>query len=416
MVITVFGLGFVGLTTALGFAEIGHKIYGVECNEKRSAMISSGKVPFMEPGVDEALARHLNKSFFICEDLEESIAASDCVYYCVGTPYGENGQADLDDLYKAIEQTLKTVCDDKFRVLVIKSTIPPTTTLSKIIPFVEAKGFKVGTQIGVSNNPEFLREGYCWDDFMKADRIVLGVNDYKSEEMLCALYSNMNIPVVCVSPNTGEFIKYLSNTLLATLVSFSNEMSLVADTFGGIDVSDAFRTLHMDKRWGNGSMKSYAYPGCGYGGYCLPKDTNALYAAAKYAGFDAKILKNVIRTNDAMPEFIVDRIIKCADYSQTKTIGILGLTFKPGSDDTRDAPSAKVIKALNDNGYTRILAYDPVGMPEFQTYYKMDYRCVDSYAELIERADILVIATAWPDFKNIKELTDKNVVDCRYML
>ncbi len=144
MVITVFGLGFVGLTTALGFAEIGHKVYGVEVNEARLDTIASGKLPFMEPGMDEALTRHLKKDFLPCTDLKSAIAESDCVYYCVGTPYGNDGQADLTYLYKAVEQTLETINDDKFRVLVTKSTIPPSTTSKKIIPFVEEKGFKVG--------------------------------------------------------------------------------------------------------------------------------------------------------------------------------------------------------------------------------------------------------------------------------
>ncbi|MCH5204908.1 MAG: nucleotide sugar dehydrogenase [Oscillospiraceae bacterium] len=416
MVITVFGLGFVGLTTALGFAEIGHKVYGVEVNQQRFDTISSGKLPFLEPGMDEALTRHLNKNFIPCTDLKAAIAESDCVYYCVGTPYGEDGQADLTYLYKAVEQTLDVINDDKFRVLVTKSTIPPSTTSTKIIPFVEEKGFKVGEKLGVANNPEFLREGYCWDDFMNADRIVLGVSDKRSEDMLRGIYTNMDVPVFCVSLNTGEFIKYLSNTLLATLISYSNEMSVIADTIGGIDTANAFRILHMDKRWGGCNMTSYVYPGCGYGGYCLPKDTNALYAVTKTAGFDAQILKNVIATNDSMPAFITDRIVKAAGDDKNVTIGILGLSFKPESDDTRDAPSAKIIRELNSRGYKNIIGYDPVAMPEFRAYYKMEYSCADSYADCVKHSDILVIATAWKEFANLPQITDKPIVDCRYML
>lgn len=416
MVITVFGLGFVGLTTALGFAEIGHKVYGVEVNQQRFDTIASGKLPFLEPGMDEALTKHLNKDFILCKDLKSAIAESDCAYYCVGTPYGQDGQADLTYLYKAVEQTLEVVDDDKFRVLVTKSTIPPSTTLKKIIPFVEEKGFKVGERLGVANNPEFLREGYCWDDFMNADRIVLGVSDRRSEEILKSIYTNMDVPVFCVSLNTGEFIKYLSNTLLATMISYSNEMSVVADTIGGIDTANAFRILHMDKRWGGCNMKSYVYPGCGYGGYCLPKDTNALYAVTRTAGFDAQILKNVISTNDNMPKYIADRILKTVGNDKNIKIGVLGLSFKPESDDTRDAPSAKIIRELNSRGYKNIIGYDPVAMPEFQAYYKYDYICVESYEECVNKADILVIATAWKQFSNLPQITDKPIVDCRYML
>lgn len=418
MVITVFGLGFVGLTTALGFAEIGHKVYGVEVNEQRMETIASGKLPFLEPGLDAALTCHLADGHFIpCNDLKAAVAESDFIYFCVGTPYGKDGQADLTYLYGAVEQSLNCVQDNKFRVLVTKSTIPPSTTSKKIIPFIENAGFRAGEQVGVANNPEFLREGHCWDDFMNPDRIVLGVTDDRSSSMLRELYAPMKTPVFCVSLNTGEFIKYLSNTLLATLISYSNEMSIIADTIGGIDVAQAFRILLMDKRWGDCNMKTYAYPGCGYGGYCLPKDTNALYAVSKTAGYDAHILENVIRTNENMPEFMARRIEKAADQDCGKVVGILGLSFKPGSDDTRDAPSAKIIRALNTRGYQKVIAYDPVAIPEFQQHYgNLEFTCVPSYKDAVKQADVLVIATAWPEFADLPMRTEKPIVDCRYML
>ncbi len=418
MVITVFGLGFVGLTTSLGFAEYGHQVYGVEINEERLRTIKSGKLPFLEPGLDEALTRHLNKRFFAIgsDGLEEAVRQSDCVYYCVGTPYGKDGQADLTYLFGAIEQTLTARRQDRYQVLVVKSTIPPSTTSQKIIPFIEEKGLKVGTDLGVANNPEFLREGHCWDDFMNADRIVLGVSDDRSASMLRQVYATVKEPVFCVSLNTGEFIKYLSNTLLATLISYSNEMSIVADTIGGIDTAEAFRILHMDKRWGGATMASYVYPGCGYGGYCLPKDTNALYAVARTAGFDAQILHHVIDTNDHMPVFIARKIIRAIGDDKEQRIGILGLSFKPGSDDVRDTPSAKIIKALIDAGYTNICGYDPVAIEEFKKYYPLAIDYVTSYAEILEQAQSLVITTAWPEFADVRERSDKPVVDCRYML
>ncbi len=418
MVITVFGLGFVGLTTSLGFAEYGHTVYGVEISEGRLDTIRQGKLPFLEPGLDEALTRHLNKRFLPIgiEDLEEAVRQSDCVYYCVGTPYGKDGQADLTYLFGAIEQTLAERPQDRYQVLVVKSTIPPSTTSQKIIPFIEEKGLKVGTDLGVANNPEFLREGHCWDDFMNADRIVLGVSDDRSANMLRQVYATVKEPVFCVSLNTGEFIKYLSNTLLATLISYSNEMSIVADTIGGIDTAEAFRILHMDKRWGGATMASYVYPGCGYGGYCLPKDTNALYAVTRTAGFDAQILHHVIDTNDHMPSFIAQKIIHAIGNDKEQRIGILGLSFKPGSDDVRDTPSAKIIKALMDAGYKNICGYDPVAIDEFKKYYPLPIDYVTSYADILGQAQSLVITTAWPEFADVRERTDKPVVDCRYML
>lgn len=415
MVITVFGLGFVGLTTAVGFAEKGVKVYGIDVNNERTSMIKKKKIPFYEPGLDDALIRNLNKTFYVTDDIAHAVTESDCIYFCVGTPYGQGGMADLTYLYSAIESTLNGIKDtEKFRVLVTKSTIPPSTTKEKIIPFIEEKGFKVGKQIGVANNPEFLREGYCWDDFMNADRIVLGVSDEYSEKILRELYKGFSIPMCVVSLNTGEFIKYLSNTLLATLISYSNEMSIMADAIGEIDVAEAFRILHMDKRWGNCSMTSYVYPGCGYGGYCLPKDTNAIYSLVKSLGYDAGILKNVISVNEMMPQFIASRIEK--NITSKDTIGILGLSFKPGSDDVRNTPSEKVIRCLMKDGYQNILAYDPLAIDEFRNQYGLDIEYIDTLEKVLERADELVILTAWDEFKHIPEHTEKKIIDCRYML
>lgn len=416
MVVTVVGLGFVGLTTALGLAEYGHTVYGIEADAKRRAVIQSGKLPFVEPGLDDALRRHLGHGFFPCENLETAIADSSIVYYCVGTPYGPDGQADLTILFAAIQQTLDAVRDDHFRVLVTKSTIPPSTTQQRIVPFVESCGKHVPGQIGVANNPEFLREGHCWEDFLHADRIVLGVSDPQSEDMLRELYQPSGIPVFSVSPNTGEFIKYLSNTVLACLISFSNEMSLAADAIGGIDTAQAFRILHMDHRWQTGSIRSYFYPGCGYGGYCLPKDTSAFYALENSYGFHGGILEQVITTNTAMPEAAAQRIIRSAGVNQNACIGILGLSFNPGSDDVRDTPSAKIIQALNRAGYQNIIAYDPIAVDQFQASYDLDCQYMRSCDQLLEGADIIAITTAWPEFKNINSRIDKPVVDCRYML
>lgn len=418
MVTTVFGLGFVGLTTALGFAELGHKVFGVDVDAARLEKIRNGTLPFLEPGMDEALTRHLGKKFFPIspEELASAIAESDCVYYCVGTPYGKDGQADLKYLFTALEQTITCTKDEKFRVLVTKSTIPPSTTQEKILPFLRERGVEIGTRFGVANNPEFLREGHCWDDFLNADRIVLGVSDARSENVLRALYAPLGAPVFCVSLNTGEFIKYLSNTLLATLISYSNEMSLVADAIGGIDVAQAFRILHMDKRWGGCNMTTYAYPGCGYGGYCLPKDTNALYAVSRSFGFSPEILGNVIRVNDAMPEFMAKRILKLGG-EKVRSVGILGLSFKPGSDDVRDAPSAKIIRALLANGVEKIFAYDPVANAEFAARYPdLPIEYCKTKADVLSRADIVAVATAWQEFKDVRELSRVPVADCRYML
>lgn len=440
--VTVFGLGFVGLTTALGFAETGCKVFGIDVDTERKGFLREGTIPFHEPHMEEVLRKHIGQSFFVTDDIPAAIAESAYVFYCVGTPYRADGSADLTYLFSAIDSTLDAVHDEKFRVLVTKSTIPPSTTAEKILPYIKGKGGKA-EHLGVANNPEFLREGHCWEDFMEADRIVLGVNDETSKALLTELYEPMGIPIKCVSHSTGEFIKYLSNTLLATLISYSNEMAQAADAFGGIETAEAFRILHMDKRWNHCNMSSYVYPGCGYGGYCLPKDTSAFYAQAAEKGFDAQILKQVIRTNTDRPARIAEKIAAClrdtvqAENKKTDagtgreagkdggtdmagyagTIGILGLSFKPGSDDVRDTPALKVIQALKKLGCTDIIGYDPVAMEEFaRRYPDAEIRFADSLQEIYEKSDVLAIVTAWEEFREAPGLGNKEIIDCRYML
>lgn len=412
--ITVFGLGFVGLTTALGFSHLGYKVYGVDVDEERKKILRGGKLPFLEAQMEDVLKDHLNKNFFVTDDIKSAVADSEIIYYCVGTPYGKDGSADLKYLFSAVDMTIDAINDDKFRVLVTKSTIPPSTTSEKIIPYVNQKTNN-SKNFAVANNPEFLREGHCWEDFLGADRIVIGCNDERGREKLVNLYKPMNIHTMCVTPSTGEFIKYLSNTLLATLISYSNEMAQVADTIGDIEVAKAFKILHMDKRWNNCNMTSYVYPGCGYGGYCLPKDTNAMLAQSKVKGFEPQILKNVISTNDNRPATIAKKIIKNLD--KNSTIGILGLSFKPLSDDVRDTPALHIIQEILAAGYKNIVAYDPAANEEFaKRYPNVPIKILNSAREVYDAANVLAIVTAWEEFKKVPAFGNKNIVDCRYML
>lgn len=412
--VTVFGLGFVGLTTALGFAHLGYKVYGIDVDEERKSILKSGKLPFLEPEMEEVLQKHLNNNFIVSDNPKEAIADSEYVFYCVGTPYGKDGSADLTYLFSAIDTTVDAISDEKYRVLVTKSTIPPSTTAEKILPYVKGKG-AVAEHFGVANNPEFLREGHCWEDFIGADRIVLGCNEERSKEMLVKLYEPMQIPIKCVSHSTGEFIKYLSNTLLATMISYSNEMAEIADAIGGINVADAFHILHMDKRWNDCNMTSYVYPGCGYGGYCLPKDTCALYSQAVAKGYEPEILKHVIELNNDRAKTIAQKITK--NLSKEKTIGILGLAFKPLSDDVRDTPAARIIREIHALGYDNICAYDPAAMDEFVRHYP-DIKIVEkaSAKEVYEESDIIAIVTAWEEFREAASYGNKELIDCRYIL
>ncbi|WP_042353088.1 UDP-glucose dehydrogenase family protein [Bacillus massiliigorillae] len=410
MQIAVFGLGFVGLTTALGFADKGFSVRGYDINKERCAEIASGKVPFFEPGLDDALARNLGKTFTIAESAIDAAYKSDICFFCVGTPGLSDGSADLAHLLSAIDSILVTV--SKVCVLVVKSTIPPGTLKERIMPYVRAKG--ANNPLAV--NPEFLREGKCWDDFMNADRIVCGVTDDTAKNVLMKLYMPFDTPIHFVEPNTAEFIKYLSNSLLAALVSYSNEMALLADAIGDIETARAFRILHEDRRLAGAGINTYIYPGCGYGGYCLPKDTAALDAVALKKGFTPQILEGVISLNNEMPELTARKIARVAG-GKTEEIGILGLSFKPGSDDVRDSPAAKIIATLIRDGYVSIHTYDPLAMREFQNTFGLSITYCTSVREVCETCKVVALVTAWEEFKGIdKTFPDIRFVDCRYFL
>lgn len=415
MTVTVFGLGFVGLTAALGLAHLGHKVYGIEADSCRLEALRAGMLPFHEPSMEEELSTQLAQGRFILgASVERSVEDSEIIFYCVGTPYGEDGAADLTALFGAITQTLAAVQDGSFRVLVTKSTIPPSTTERRILPFV-MEHYPQGANLCVANNPEFLREGYCWQDFMEADRIVIGCADPVGCERLRKLYEPLGAPVFCVSPTTGEFIKYLSNTLLATLISYSNEMAQAAEAIGGIETAQAFHILHMDKRWKTGGIASYAYPGCGYGGYCLPKDTCAFRAQARSYGFEPAILNAVIETNERRPEEIAKWIALGLDKEQS--IGIAGLAFKPGSDDVRESPARWIIRLLREMGFSKILVYDPIAMEQFRrSAPELDLIYCAGLEELRARSKRIAITTAWPEFSALAQWPGGQVIDCRYML
>jgi len=424
MVITVVGLGFVGLTAALGFAVKGHEVYGIEKDDLRREQIAGGHIPFYEPGMQEQLERQLNRRLFIRADQRGCAGKSDCVFYCVGTPVGENGGADLVYLFAALKETLSLLPSgksyfsednhypEKVPVLVIKSTVPPGTMRDRVRPFVCAAGLVPGRDVELANNPEFLREGRSWEDFMQADRLVIGAETDRGFETVSAVYRDFDAPAERVSPTTAEFIKYLSNSMLAAMISYSNEMANAAAQIGDIEIGRAFHILHQDRRWEQNTMSSYVYPGCGYGGYCLPKDTQAMLCAGERAGADMPLLDAVIRTNRNMPEILSDRLL--AGAGSDVRIGILGLAFKPFTDDVRDTPAAKLIACLRRRGITMIMAYDPMAENEFLRHYKdLDVECPGDLNRMIGDCDRLAILTAWPEFRVFADW--ENVWDFRYI-
>jgi UDPglucose 6-dehydrogenase len=412
--ITVLGLGFVGLTTALGFSKKGFKVYGIDVNEDRVKSLQQFKIPFYEPGLEPALQEELGKNFIINASLKDAIQNSKIIFICVGTPGNADGSADLTYLLQAVKQIFD-YNDGSFKVIVTKSTVPPSTVSKKIKPYVDELNNQYNKSIGLASNPEFLREGYAWDDFMNPDRIVIGVEDTESKQLLNDVYTPFNAPIHYVSYNSAEFIKYLSNTLLSTLISYSNEMAIIADHIGDIDVPSAFKILHQDKRWFGepAGMASYVYPGCGYGGYCLPKDTAALVSIAKENGFTPKILEGNLYINEEIREHVTNKI--SIEVPKNNTIGILGLAFKSGSDDVRLSPSKFIIEKLLERGYEKIIAFDPMANDMFKKEYKLSIDYANTLEELVDKSDDLVLLTSWPYFKHNKKLIEsKRLFDFRY--
>ncbi|MEH7014224.1 UDP-glucose/GDP-mannose dehydrogenase family protein [Neobacillus niacini] len=414
--ITVIGLGFVGLTTALGFSEKGYHVYGFDIDQKKKDQLINGKTPFYEPNLNEKLNKHLNKGFTITDDLQEAVINSEVIFLCVGTPSKTDGSADLGYILEAIKNVAGYIKKPEFKVLVVKSTIPPSTTSERIKPYLENLGFKVGVEIGLTNNPEFLREGYAWDDFMNPDRIVIGQEDDKSGQMVETIYQTFNAPIYRVSLNTAEFIKYLSNTMLATLISFANEQSLIARSIGNIDIKKAFQVLHLDRRWSGApaNMSSYVFPGCGFGGYCLPKDTMALVIQSLKNSYTPELLTSTLKVNEAIKEFVVSDVAR--EVEKNENIGILGLAFKPNSNDIRDTPAKAIIQGLLQKGYTNIIAYDPMANEEFKEVYGFPIQYSPNLSSLLSMVNNVVILTAWDEFiENEESIKKKNVFDYRYI-
>ena len=415
--VAVVGLGFVGLTTALGFARKGFTVRGFDAAPRIIRNLRAGRLLFHEPHLPEQLKALAGKRFFICGSLAEAVADADVVFYCVGTPQSDSGAADVSFLRRAVSDTLTALPPNRKPTLVIKSTVPPGTTARSIVPLFAGAGRTIGRDVGLANNPEFLREGLAWEDFIRPDRVVIGAGDGLSFNAVAKLYRSFRTRVCRVTPGTAEFIKSVSNALLATLISFANETSMVADAIGGVDVKAAFRTLHLDRRWSGkpAKMTSYLYPGCGFGGYCLPKDVAALLHTARAAGVKANVLRGVISANDAIARHFVGKIVR-ATKLRTR-IGILGLAFKPGSDDVRETQAARIIELLLESGRKNIVAYDPMANESYRRVYRHPIRYADSLAKAIKQAEAIVVLTAWPEFRAAKkQFAGKPVFDGRYCL
>jgi UDPglucose 6-dehydrogenase len=416
MKIGVLGLGYVGLTTALGFASQGQQVSGLEIDPVRHALIASRKMPFFEPDMEPILQKCMTTKNFLLAAAPQNLAKAEIVFFCVGTPSAKDDSVDLGFLQTAIRQMVEVQANTTADIIyVIKSSMPPSSLRQVIQPLVNqlTQGKRIKLHLAV--NPEFLREAHSWQDFMHPDRIVIGSDDAVACQKLQELYQSFQAPIVQVSPTTAEFIKYLSNCALANLISFANEMAAAATTIGDIDIKGAFEALHLDKRWYQSGIATYCYPGCGYGGYCLPKDTLAMSAVAKKFNAAMPLLDSTVQTNQQRPAQIAQEIATKVGSlpNSTYQVGILGLAFKPGSADTRCSPALAIIKNLQKLGITKIIAFDPLAMPDFQKVADLDITYAPSAQAVVDQAAVSVILTAWPEFK---ALDKTKILDYRYYL
>lgn len=410
MNINVIGLGFVGLTTALSFANKNIKVMCVENNSKRLHLLKKQIIPFEEPSLKIILKKSIKKNkIFFEEKFKLDRKSINIFFLCIGTPSKKTGQINLNQITNFLKNFKKNYRNEKI-IFVVKSTVPPGTISQILNPI-----FKGYNNISFCSNPEFLREGYAWQDVVNADKIVIGSSNLQDFKILKRIYKNFSGQIIKCSSDTAEYIKYLSNSLLATLISFSNEITMLAEINKHIDVKSAFRAVKLDKRWfGNPAMlASYLHPGLGYGGYCLPKDLEAINYLAKKNNLKNGILEAVNRVNKKILNHHVKKINN--RFKKNNKIAILGISFKPKSDDIRGSKSLELIRKLKKIGYKKIYTYDPV--VKFQDFPK-DLKFIKHSNKLNKDANKkYILCTAWPEYINfIKKNKNFKFLDFRYVI
>ena len=398
MRICVVGTGYVGLVTGTCFSEFGVDVTCVDANEEKIRILNQGGMPIYEPGLDAMIARNVKEGrLSFTNDLKSAVERSLVVFIAVGTPPMADGSADL----RYVEQVARSIAEwmNGYKVVVNKSTAPVGT--GRWIRDTILKNQKESHRFSVCSNPEFLREGSAIEDFVRPDRVVIGAEDAEAVAIMKDLYSPLYLietPIVITSLETAELIKYASNAFLATKISFINDLSVLCDRVGA-DVHHVAKAMGLDRRIG----PKFLHPGPGYGGSCFPKDTLALIDTAKKAGTDLKIVQAAVDVNSRQRDTAFQKIKKLTGNLQGKTVGILGLSFKPNTDDMRDAPSVPIIERLQKEG-AEVRAFDPVAMTEAKKVLSRVTFCGDAY-EAAAGADCVVFMTEWNQFRNLN--TDK---------
>jgi len=408
MNITVIGSGYVGLVSGTCFSEMGNKVTCVDTDRQKIQNLKAGILPIFEPGLESMVLKNVqNKTLFFTTDLKAAMQSAAIIFIAVGTPMGAEGAADLQYVMavaKAIGQNLQ-----KTAIVVGKSTVP-VGTADKVKDIIQEELDKRGLAIDfdVVSNPEFLKEGDAVADFMKPDRVVIGATSAAAFAAMKQLYSpffRTHDRFITMDIRSAEMTKYAANAMLATKISFMNEVANICERVGA-DVNQVRIGIGSDKRIGY----SFIYPGAGYGGACFPKDVQALHQTAKEQGYNARLIAAVAAVNDAQKLVIADKVIKRFGEDLTGlTFGLWGLAFKPGTDDMREAAAIYTIKALVARG-AKIKAYDPKAMLEAKEYYLKDLPevayCTAKY-EVLKGAAALILLTEWkefrsPDFEEIK--------------
>ncbi len=404
MNISIIGIGYVGLVTGACFAKLGNRVICVDINRKKVDNINNAISPIYEEDLDELLTTH-KKNITATTDYTHAINKSDVTFICVGTPSKSDGELDLSFVKDASIEIGKNLKEkNEWHLIVVKSTVLPGTTIDVVLPLLEKySNKKVGKDFGLAMNPEFLREGVAVKDFLQPDRIVIGCYDEKSKDVLKKLYKGFSCPLVETSPSTAEMIKYASNAFLATKISFINEIGNMCKRLG-IDAYEVADGVGLDKRIG----RSFLDSGIGWGGSCFPKDVYALITWAKKTD-DPKILESVVDINDQQPLKLVDILKKHVPNLKGKTIGILGLAFKPNTDDIRNSRAIPIIKQLLKDG-SQVKAYDPKAIECFKDIFpQITYT---SSAKEVLDSDAVLIVTKWDEFTKL-DYNGKVVIDGR---
>lgn len=417
MTISIIGTGYVGLVTGTCFAEMGNKVWCIDIDKTKIEKLNNGIIPIFEPGLEEMVLRNTKDGRLnFTTDYKTAIPCSEICFIAVGTPPGEDGSADIHYVLEAAKEIARNI--QQYTIIVDKSTVPVgTADLVKhtITEILKERGVTIG--FDVVSNPEFLKEGVAIEDFMRPDRVVIGTESKKAAKIMEELYQpfvGTSHPLIMMDIKSAEITKYAANAMLATRISFMNEIAKLCDTVGG-DVRAVRKGIGTDNRIG----MDFLHASCGYGGSCFPKDVKELIALGKRHGFKMLIAEAVEKVNNAQKKIIIEQIIKkYGNNLSGKTFGIWGLSFKPQTDDMRESPAITIITELVKLG-AKIKAYDPEAYETAKLYLKDIPKDNIIYAkdmwEAIKEADALILVTEWkqfrqPDFNKIKELLKKPVI------